>query len=381
MSAVEWVPFGRLFDLARRTPDWASRPERIEIGLRSFGNGPFHKPPVSVGDLGSKKVFQVRAGDLLISNIFAWEGAVAIAGPREAGLVGSHRFMTWTATRSDLETRYVMSFLLSKTGLDAIGAASPGSAGRNRTLGVEALKAITIPLPDLATQRAIADRLEGVAATSQRIATSHDSSGPAKLQLDHTLASSLEGEMLRSVATPVSRPHSVESDRTYDLLGVRWYGEGLFVRETKPGREMRAPRLYEVNEGDLIYNRLFAWKGSFAITPEIHGGAHVSSEFPTFRVDVERFSAPLLAAWLTGPTILAIVEKQSTGSTPTSRNRFSIERFLELPIPTLDANRQAELARQAGRVKQISSLTQQRRALTAALLPAARNEEFARLLD
>ncbi len=32
---------------------------------------------------------------MILSNVFAWEGAIAVAGVDEAGLVGSHRFMTY----------------------------------------------------------------------------------------------------------------------------------------------------------------------------------------------------------------------------------------------------------------------------------------------
>ncbi len=39
--------------------------------------------------------FAIEPGDLLFSNVFAWEGAVALAGDAESGLIGSHRFMTY----------------------------------------------------------------------------------------------------------------------------------------------------------------------------------------------------------------------------------------------------------------------------------------------
>jgi hypothetical protein len=50
--------------------------------IRSFGKGTFHKPPLSGSDVGTKRLYRIEPGDLLFSNVFAWEGAIAIAQPR-----------------------------------------------------------------------------------------------------------------------------------------------------------------------------------------------------------------------------------------------------------------------------------------------------------
>ena len=63
-----------------------------EIGIRSHGKGIFHKDPVKGATLGSKRVFSVVPGCLTVNIVFAWEGAVAVTGPREEGMIASHRF-------------------------------------------------------------------------------------------------------------------------------------------------------------------------------------------------------------------------------------------------------------------------------------------------
>ena len=65
-----------------------------ELGIRSFGKGTFHKPPLSGSEVGTKRLYRIEPGDLLFSNVFAWEGAIAIAKPEDAGRYGSHRFIT-----------------------------------------------------------------------------------------------------------------------------------------------------------------------------------------------------------------------------------------------------------------------------------------------
>jgi len=48
---------------------------------------------------------------------------------------------------------FLCHHFLTDVGLDQIRAASPGSAGRNRTLGIAKLHAISVPAPPIEAQR------------------------------------------------------------------------------------------------------------------------------------------------------------------------------------------------------------------------------------
>jgi type I restriction enzyme S subunit len=124
-----------------------------ELGIRSFGNGTFHKPPLSGADVGTKRLFRIEPGDLLFSNVFAWEGAIAVAQPEDAGRFGSHRFITCRVDPEITSPEFLRYYFLTDTGLEKIGEASPGGAGRNRTLGLEKLMAIQVPTPSRSVQR------------------------------------------------------------------------------------------------------------------------------------------------------------------------------------------------------------------------------------
>ncbi len=124
-----------------------------ELGIRSFGKGTFHKPPLSGGDVGTKRLFSIEPGDLLFSNVFAWEGAIAIAQAEDAGRFGSHRFISCVPDRRLTSADFLRYHFLTEEGMLKIGEASPGGAGRNRTLGLEKLMAIEVPMPPLATQQ------------------------------------------------------------------------------------------------------------------------------------------------------------------------------------------------------------------------------------
>ena len=82
-----------------------------EMGIRSFGRGTFHKPALSGVDVGTKRLFRIEPGDLVFSNVFAWEGAIAVASSEDAGRFGSHRFITCVLDSSRANATFLKLYL------------------------------------------------------------------------------------------------------------------------------------------------------------------------------------------------------------------------------------------------------------------------------
>ena len=123
------------------------------------------------------------------------------------------------------------------------------------------------------------------------------------------------------------------------MAGVKWYGEGVFLRETVAGAGMSASQVFPLVPGTLIYNRLFAWKASFAVVPDHADGWHVSNEFPQFTVDSAMATAEFLRLFCLTRPVLDAVNRASAGSAAVSRNRLKESAFLDLdialpPLPT-----------------------------------------------
>lgn len=124
-----------------------------EVGARSFGKGLFVKPDFDGADATWQKPVWINAGDVVLSNIKAWEGAIAVASREHDGCIASHRYITCVPDSSVLTAGFLTYFLLSPDGLEQIGFASPGTADRNRTLSLTNLGKIEVPLPPIVTQR------------------------------------------------------------------------------------------------------------------------------------------------------------------------------------------------------------------------------------
>ena len=138
------------------------------LGVRSFGRGTFHKLAVQGSDITWQKLFRIEQGDLVFSNIKAWEGAFAVAVESDHGRYGSHRYLTCVPAAGIMTARFLWYYLQSREGIEKVQLASPGSADRNRTLGQARLAAIDVPVPPVEAQHSF-NRLLAKAHHARRI--------------------------------------------------------------------------------------------------------------------------------------------------------------------------------------------------------------------
>ncbi len=169
-----------------------------------------------------------------------------------------------------------------------------------------------------------------------------------------------ESISLAKVLIPVSRPEPVNSLEIYRILGAHWYAHGLYVKDTKSGSEIQADKVYRVERGDFVYNRLFAWKGSFAVATDENHGDYVSNEFPCFKVNHEIADVKYLWRYFSRSSTWEEALGLSTGGTPTSRNRLKEEKLLamQIPLPPLEEQR-----RIVARIEELAAKVEEARGL------------------
>lgn len=387
---VQHVRVGDLVELHRRAVEVEPDAEYREVGVRSFGRGIFHKEPIAGTDLGSKRVFRIEPGDLVISNVFAWEGAIAVASEAEEGMIGSHRFMTFRPKDDRTDTAWLAWFFLSEPGLEMIRRASPGSAGRNRTLAIERFEALEIPLPPVDEQRDAARRVGTTADASSAVA---ELTRRAQ-ELSDALAVSLsarpdldEGERLRagwqklelsSVMVEGGNKVKVEPGNAYPNLGILSYGRGVFEKPDIEGSRTSAAVLNQVRSGQFIYSRLFAFEGAYAYVPPEFDGRFVSNEFPTFDPNPDLLDARWLANCMRSPSRWAELRGSSKGL-GVRRQRVPVEAILSYRIWLPPIETQKSMVAAIERIESIQAARVDVDRRTAALVPAELNRAFAEI--
>lgn len=384
------VCVGDVIELQRRKVEVDPAAEYAEIGVRSFGRGIFHKEALLGIELGNKRVFEVHPGDLILSNVFAWEGAVGLAQDSECGRIGSHRFMTYTPKSPDVDANYLRYYFTSEDGIEKLGIASPGSAGRNRTLAVERFEAIELTLPDIDEQRQIAGHLDALARRLSHISALRRTTATRSAALGASLATQpqLSDEQrseqgwrqfrLGEVMTEATDAVAVELDKQYPNLGIYSFGRGVFGKPPIDGLETSAKKLNRVRSGQFIYSRLFAFEGAYAYVPPEFDGVYVSGEFPSFDVNPDLAEAPFIAAVLRSPRQWGLLAGSSKGL-GLRRQRIKVEALMEHRVWLPPMEQQQKVVAGLDQIDRLESLVAHSNHLSAAILPSALNRAFAGL--
>ena len=127
----------------------------MQIGIRSHGKGIFYKEPVTGKELGNKRVFWVEPNCFVVNIVFAWEQAIGRTTDYELGMVASHRFPMYKPINNKVDVDYLVQYFLTQKGKDVMEYASPGGAGRNRTLGQDIFMRSNLVCPSMNEQLAI----------------------------------------------------------------------------------------------------------------------------------------------------------------------------------------------------------------------------------
>ncbi|MDB5970681.1 MAG: type restriction-modification enzyme specificity subunit [Hydrocarboniphaga sp.] len=338
------VRFGEIAPLVRRPVDIDLDAVYPELGVRSFGKGTFHKPPLQGAQVGSKRLFRIEKGDLILSNVFAWEGAVAVAGADDGGRYGSHRFITCAVDSKRADANYLVRYLGTPDGLAQLQRASPGGAGRNRTLGLEKLQEIVVPLPPLAEQQAVVAHLDTLADKARQV-NKHlddieaDSDRLLAVRFRDAVASATVRPM-SEVAPLVRREEAVSLEGSYPELGIRSFGKGTFHKPPLSGAEAGSKRLFHIEPGDLLFSNVFAWEGAIAIAQPEDASRFGSHRFITCVVNQQLSSAEFLRYYFLTEAGLEKIGEASPGGA--GRNRtLGIEKLavIEVPVPPIETRR------------------------------------------
>lgn len=130
-----------------------------QIGIRSHGKGLFYKDAVTGKSLGDKRVFWIKEDTFVVNIVFAWEQAVARTTVKEIGMIASHRFPMYLPINTKSNLDYLVHFFLTKKGKFLLELASPGGAGRNKTLGQKEFENLKFHIPSSDEQTKIASFL------------------------------------------------------------------------------------------------------------------------------------------------------------------------------------------------------------------------------
>ena len=211
------------------------------------------------------------------------------------------------------------------------------------------MKNIRLSLPDLPTQKAIADfldretaRIDQLIEKKQRMISLLQ---PRWESLFHVGWEDTSKERVRFkfIAIRSQRQIRLEETDEFTPLGLYNRGRGYFKKTPSPGHELGDSTFFWVQEGDLILSGQFAWEGAIALAGEDADGCVVSHRYPVYVGTRGVLTAYLYAYFRTvnGQFLLDNCSRGAAG-----RNRPLNTNILEREkIPLLPRHIQEEVAR------------------------------------
>ena len=379
MSRWPMVALDEVAPLVRRTVEIDPDASYTEIGVRSFLKGIFHRRTLKGCEFDWQNLFRVHAGDLVVSNLMAWERAIGLASDQDTGCVGNHRMLTCETDRSRVEPGYLHYFFHVPAGYTQLASASPGSIARNKTLSSAGLAAVRVPLPPIEEQRRIVARLDAVSARLKARAEAVDrQEAELAAMLQRAFARITAGSpraRMADIAPLVRREVTIEPETLYTEIGIRSFFRGMFPRRTMSGAEFTWQSLYRIEAGDVVFSNLMAWERGIALAGEADAGCVGNHRMLTCAADRARLLPGFLFFYFTTREGFSQIEAASPGSI--ARNKTLSPQGLaaiEVPLPSLDAQQWFEALRvKANAVRALNAAAAED---AAALLPAMLHEIF-----
>lgn len=141
----------------------------------------------------------------------------------------------------------------------------------------------------------------------------------------------------------INQPIVVKDDQMYNMVGVRWYGKGAFIRESRIGMDISRKQQWVIKSGNITYNKLFAWKGAFAVAGRDVDGCIVSDKFPLYEHNSNFIDLRYLQYYFQTQFVAEDARRLSKGAAAISKLTLNPPDFLRLEIPlppTIEEQRQ-----------------------------------------
>ena len=380
--AVRRVRVGDVLSLHRVPVHIDEAEDYRQIGLYSWGKGFIHRPSCLGFELSKLRYFQIPAGALVLSNIQAWEAAVAVSTEAEAEFIGSNRFLSYVPRTSDVDVRYLLHYFLSEPGLHQLRQASPGTQVRNRTLGQQLFERLEIPLPDVTEQRRIAARLDRIARRSDVLAHS-TKSGRSVLSLiprvldqvwgSKQLPDTTVGDLCQPVNDLVKPGQDPSPAR--EFVGLEFLQAHTGLRLGSGPVTGLTGRKFRFQKGDVLYGYLRPYQNKVWAADRT---GLCSVEQYVLRPGPHVDPALLSLALRSSRVLDYAVDQTNSLQLP----RLGIRALLAASVPDVRLTPPELASRLRSTTSDCvltASLMERRNALSASLLPASRNEAFAKL--
>lgn len=265
------------------------------VGVLSFGRGLFLREPIENGNTSYKHFLRLKKNHFVMSQLFGWEGALAVSSEKFEGKFVSPQFPTFLCDEKRLLLPFLGWYVRQKRFWADLATRTNGMGDRRKTLNPAALYECKIPLPSLDEQMYIISHIDAVQQRLQETeklrALIADQLQSLFLSLHNQSGTTCKLGDLIELDEDTERIQPFES---YPQVGVRGFGGGLFPKAAVSGTETTYKIFNRLYEDAIVLSQVKGWEGAIAICPKTLSGMYVSPEYRTFRCKPNMASPPYM---------------------------------------------------------------------------------------
>ncbi len=268
------------------------------VGVLSFGRGLFDRESIENGQTSYKHFNRLKAEHVVMSQLFGWEGALALSNDRFCGKYLSPQFPTFICNSEQLDRQFLGWLMRRKIFWDDLGSRTTGMGDRRRTLNPEALFACEIPLPPLPEQHRIVARIEEFAAQINEARSLKQQMAEEMEALVISIHLKLSRDRVRRLSQFLILDEdkvTISPTENYPQVGVRSFAGGLFPKAATIGAETTYKTFNRLYDGAVVLSQVKGWEGAIAVCKSDLAGWFVSPEYRTFRCIPGKASPDYLA--------------------------------------------------------------------------------------
>ena len=246
-------------------------------------------------EIGGKRVFWIKPNLFIVNIVFAWERAVAKTSSEECGLIASHRFPMYEVDNEKISLDYILNYFLTQKGQRLLELASPGGAGRNKTLGQKEFGRLLLKIPCIKEQKLVENLILSINKLTEQLHEKHSllieyKKGCCQKLFSQSLRFKDDnGNNFSEWESKIVGDFMVESrikgsnGKEARKITVKLWGKGVFEKTNKRvGSENT--KYYKRKSGQFLYSKLDFLNCAFGIIPLDLDGLESTVDLPCFDI-------------------------------------------------------------------------------------------------
>jgi restriction endonuclease S subunit len=346
------------------------------VGVYSYGKGLFNRERLLGINTSYKTFYKLKPNHIVFSQLFGWEGAIALCPEKFAGKYVSSQFPTFLIRENFAEPKYVFYYLMQGYIWKKLYEVGIGMGSRRRTLNPSNLLNLSIPLPPLAEQQRIVAHIESVQSRIEQIRQLRAEQEKEIEILRNIIFIDLYKKQKTVSIGAVLIPHKeivpLKADKIYKQVTVKMEHKGILLRGTMKGKDIGSKQ-FLAKKGDFIISKIDARNGAMGRIPAELNESVVTNDFPLYTFS-DKINPDFFNHFSNTLYFDNACKHASEGTT--NRKRLKIDKFENIQIPLPPIDEQNRIVAFLEKFSQIRQLYKEQEAELSALMPSLLNKVF-----